>query len=60
MTSNRDPADPRATAGIPPESLASADENRISRLRLFVWGKFFAQRLTTRVRRIHQFLHEGR
>jgi hypothetical protein len=60
MTSNRNPADPRAAAGVPVDPVASGDENRVSRLRLFVWGKFFTQRLTDRVRQIHQFLHEGR
>jgi hypothetical protein len=60
MNSIRNPGDPRAVASASPDAVASGDENGVSRLRLFVWGKFFAQRLTARVRQIHQFLHEDR
>jgi hypothetical protein len=60
MTPIRSIDEPRVVAGASPVAPASGDENLVSRVRLFVWGKFFAQRLTARVREIHQFLHEGR
>jgi hypothetical protein len=60
MNPIRNPTDPRAAAGDSPDTVASGDENGVSRLRLFVWGKFFARRIAAGVRQMHQFLHEGR
>jgi hypothetical protein len=60
MNPIRNPADSHAVAGISPDTVATGDENSVSRVRLFIWGKFFARRLATRVRQVQQFLHEGR
>jgi hypothetical protein len=59
MTEIRKPDESRAVAGALPAASSSGDENIVSRVRLFVWGKFFGQRMAARARQIGQFLHVG-
>jgi hypothetical protein len=39
--------------------LASREEQRLFRLRLWIWGKQFAGRLKANALRMKQFLHAG-